>query len=158
MADFKLSGTLEYLDNMYVLHVDGGADVPFPFTDQVTQVDASVKVSEYVEDNNINVINKDEFSFLVKVEPVNEEDDSPLYKVYEMSSYDIKDRKILTSFKDFTSAYEKASELIKYDKKNDPMKDYKHDIKRHELFMHEIFGNNYRMFGLEDKFDIDNPR
>lgn len=74
----------------------------------------------------------------------------------EMRTGDLHDRKILTSFDEFTKWYQKVSEDIKFDKKSDPNRFYTHNAKRHEMFKHEIFGNNYRMFGLEDKFDIDN--
>jgi hypothetical protein len=33
-----------------------------------------------------------------------------------------------------------------------------HKPKREEMFSHPIFGNNYRLFGLEGPFDIDNQR
>jgi hypothetical protein len=154
MSDFKNTAVIDVLDNMYVLRVDNAGDVPFPFKDDITQADAMQSIQDYIKDNSIDVTNKDQFEFLNKVQAVNEEQEDYVKMVYEMSTYDLKTRNALTSFEDFSKVFDNVSKVIKFDKNNDPIAKHKLKAKRHELFMHEIFGNNYRMFGLEGPFDI----
>jgi len=78
--------------------------------------------------------------------------------ILEMNQHDIKDRQIITSLDGFSKSWDQASKQLGYKPDTDPIKFHRHDIKRNKVFMHEIFGNNYRMFGLEDKFDIDDMK
>lgn len=151
---FQINGEVESSPNMYILHVDGSADVPFPFTegDNVSLSKCQNDLTKYVQDNNIVITNKDRYNFFDKVGLITEEEND---KMYEMRTYDLS-RDNIISFDGFCKYVEGAGKVVEYNKKNDPLKDYRHEIKRHQLFFHEIFGNNYRMFGLEGQFDIDN--
>lgn len=150
---FQIEGEVESSPNMYILHVDGSADVPFPFTenDNVSLSKSQGDLSKYVKDNNITVKNKDRFNFFDKVELITEEDLTD--KLYEMQIFNLK-REPIISFDGFCKAFEDVSKVITYKKDSDPIKNYRHEIERHQLFFHEIFGNNYRMFGLEKDFDF----
>ena len=74
---------------------------------------------------------------------------------------DVKERDIIKSFDELSKYYEKVTET-KPAGKNGQMGKYTkalfHKPKREEMFSHPIFGNNYRLFGLEGPFDIDNQR
>lgn len=73
---------------------------------------------------------------------------------------DVKDRDIITSFEKFSNYYDKVTEIVPAngELKSKYTKMLFHKPKREELFMHPIFGNNYRMFGLEGPFDINNQK
>ena len=154
-SKFKINGNVDVSDNMYVItYTDDTSPVPFPFDDNnESKVKAQRDLIEFVKNNNITVTNKNKYDFFNKIELITEKD--LVDKIYEMEIYNLK-REPLISFDSFCKAYEKIGEPVKYSKSEDPIKNYRHDIKRHQVFFHEIFGNNYRMFGLEDKFNYDN--
>lgn len=107
----------------------------------------------YLNKNDIKIMNKSDNTTLT----LNESTDY-FSLINESSMFDLKDRKVITSFDEFNKINDKISKIIKYDKNTDPIKKHKHNIRRHELFMHEVFGNNYRMFGLEKEFDINDMK
>lgn len=74
---------------------------------------------------------------------------------------DVKERDVIKSFDEFSKYYDKVTKIEKVGD-NGKMGKYTnalfHTPKREKLFMHPIFGNNYRMFGLEGPFDINDQR
>jgi len=87
------------------------------------------------------------------IDPMNPQKNNYVELLMEMDQHDIKQRDVV-DVKDFIKSYEKVTDVKPYDKKTDPIRFHRHNMKRDPLFKHEIFGNNYRMFGLEKPFDI----
>lgn len=88
------------------------------------------------------------------LDPMKPQDNNYVDVLLEMRVFDLKERKIKDT-NDIKNAYKNASKSVNLDSKTDPMKPYKRMIKREDAFKHVVFGNNYRMFGIEKPFDID---
>ena len=88
-----------------------------------------------------------------KLDPMRPQENNYIEVLLEMSQHDLRERDI-KDVSDVKNACDNVTKAIPFNKKTDPIRFYKHEMKREDAFKHPVFGNNYRMFGLEKPFDV----
>ena len=151
-----------------LIHEGDYPDVTFGFTNASDIQETIDRLKKYVDDNNVEVLNRASFKLFNEIEMV--EESTPINEnknfikdpmLLEMEMFNVKRRDIM-SFADFTKAPENASKLIKGKgdlAKNEKgyLKEYTRKIQRDPIFGHPVFDSTYRVVDISQGKKVDVP-